>query len=1579
MSLRPRSNTRESQATKTNTSQARTSSTRTGGKNKRAATPEVEYSVNTITGHRVITKGRSGKKIYAQLLVFFDGFDEPEWVDASGLLAHAKESVEAYVDTLRGEERANYTRFLNANGFDFPLGDDAPYVAGQEPDTEQDVPAATTQTAQRESSPLSPRFSVEEQEEPRPPQMRNQIPQGHPNLGQTCWINSGMIMLRKIPPLCSALLRSFPESPSALGDSECQLLQALANATRHPDSQEALSAVQSTFFASHGQSGMVGRAYDASEFVTRVVQNMSINNCLLDCFDSMHARVVQTIDRDCGHSTDVESFPFIFDLPGWISGSSAQQAFDHSLASSRVDIRCPQSGCQVCHGTSSSSVWHFPDFLLLSIPRTGRADTDFLHRSPVLKPHGTNMSFKLIAELHYDARSTHYYTVAESFERLWVFNDSQVSPFQGPPDDEKLRSAHRARLLLYEKSDLASLFPLINEYRFPPPPPDPSFQRGHAASDDSASVGQRKAPDLGRVASTIGKAAEIAEKVAFFTSSQQSDVAANIMDAASLEELRQAAQINLEGELSVDTVMRVLPCCLSFCQEFLQERHKNIFLTPPACVLPVFSACFAFVYSGVKAAMVAKDSKALDVALAAASVFPIVLWRPDQKLDDLDFAKGIALKCVEFVTVGPANLIRDVKFSISCKRMAGQRIQKPSDMDQKSRRIETLIKSGDISGAAKIVDDEAGGFLPITDEVRDVIMGKLCPDKSQQDGSKTSRQEFLGFIAERHAEDFIPTAKMVNDLFKAKGGFKKFKVAGPDGLSCLHLSRLLAVHETRGKIIDCLRYVFGAVFSSLLSDDAAAKLYFANGLALRHKSGDIQRLKIVSIIGWIPRFAQKLVSRRLRANRLIAPVFRGIQTCLEKNGSLIGPLQFTSLIDQEAQSAAPNRNMAVVSLDVKSFYTSLSRGKVASSLLTLADNSAMPGTFASLVREYSNHLLTSESFFGNGLITKDNNGVIIGGASSTIFATLATAPLLRRAISEVPGLKAFYSYADNNNGLLVHYENADIFVDAINNSIKELGLECPPSSFNMHLPLYEGTTQQRQVIKDTFHRFKVSFGCPISPDSGADSGILLSARAPTDPSGIIMEGVPLGCNDFLASHLQAVADRACSSISKIVQTPGVHVASKILLITQSALPTVNYFFSVINPTISGPIANNFSNSLKAQLDLLLSSSSTSAQFRQLTLPTRDFGGFGFRSPSDYSAAAFINLNIALAKRNQIVHPGLPDAIDIYNLSVRPEDTLSIANGLRTLELSKLTAKDLTRRVYTRAKDLLMRELDPSDQARLQLAGMPSAGLWLKPNFVDFLNDTPADIDHFLDNKEYLAQIGLRLVQQNGSPVFDLLAPGINSAYDETVLCGSISRSTSSSCTSTIDRKFVHSCSCCAMHKYILHNVGISATVSMCTLAGLDVSTTNLMLPSGIRPDILISSEAPKLLIDFTVRSPYSVAGLAITSRDNAGVPTFDCMSHLKRAEDSKRDKYAAEAALNNRGFKTFAISSSGHFGEEANHVAQILASGLARRFFISHSEATKIVKCNIQGAVMKRISHQVVEAVDYIALRFSRPTLQAVC
>ncbi len=125
--------------------------------------------------------------------------------------------------------------------------------------------------------------------------------------------------------------------------------------------------------------------------------------------------------------------------------------------------------------------------------------------------------------------------------------------------------------------------------------------------------------------------------------------------------------------------------------------------------------------------------------------------------------------------------------------------------------------------------------------------------------------------------------------------------------------------------------------------------------------------------------------------------------------------------------------------------------------MDLAAASRAPAAFLGVAAEYGNHMLTSRTRFEQNFILESHNGLIIGGASSTVFSCLITARALLTAFSKITGLEEAYAFADDINPLIQNANNAGTTVDIINAELQRFGLMCPPSSFTIHLPFYRGT------------------------------------------------------------------------------------------------------------------------------------------------------------------------------------------------------------------------------------------------------------------------------------------------------------------------------------------------------------------------------------------------------------------------------------------------------------------------------------------------------------------------------------------
>lgn len=846
-------------------------------------------------------------------------------------------------------------------------------------------------------------------------------------------------------------------------------------------------------------------------------------------------------------------------------------------------------------------------------------------------------------------------------------------------------------------------------------------------------------------------------------------------------------------------------------------------------------------------------------------------------------------------------------------------------------------------------------------------MKKFLPLSNKAGNATHSRQQFFTALQRLGARIFVPTLAEVDAIFSSKSSFKKHKAAGPSGLSNLHFHKMLQVPNCRSGLLRGLQSLLAVVHSPLLTDDACGALYLANGSILKHKSGNIQKLKIISVIESFTRLSQKFIQQQGIKQQLFQRVFKGVQNAGLKNGVLIGPALIQAGIAKEASKNDPNQNIAVVSCDIKSFYTSFNRSSAALRLVDVAAASAKPEVFLGLLYEYGNHLLNGKTMFSDSFQIESQNGLIIGGASSTPYSCLLVAPLMRDFLHSAPYVQQFYAYADNNNGLLESYGFADRFVDQINEQLQQVGLNCPNDSFTLHLPLFRGSEQQRDEIVRKFSRFKVSFAQPPNGSRVSDDvpGVMLKAETYTDPAGVILEGVPLGNDDFCRQRIASMLDRAQQGIQTVISFPGLALASKLRIISHSILASLNFLISAVSPSISQPLVEKFHLQLRSAIETLMGAKLTDLQFEQVCLPIKRFGGFGIRSPLHYLFPAFLSLQLFLSKKHAILHPEMTTATLNFNSQVALTDHVSLISAQSVLELSKLSQKALTQRVYSRMFANMQLKLSPSDQNRLQQAAMPSSGLWIAPAYKDFLNET-SSITPMLSDQDYRILFGLRLVQDETSPVFSFAACSDDSWVDQ-VECQNLSKS-KQPCSGILDPAFVHASSCCGVWKYILHNVATDAIAEVATVAGIATTKYSLQIGnSAKRVDLAFTSERPKIMIDVTVRSPYTERAAApIRRTDDQGRHFFDTSHHLNRAQASKFDKYARLVADQKNTFRTFAFSSAGHFGSEADSVINVVAELITQRFFLSFSEAVKRVKVYIQTSIYQRMASQVNSAIGVI-------------
>ena len=1531
------------------------------------AAEEQEYVLSRIIEHRFVNTGRGkNKKPELQFLVEWAAMFADEWISASGLLGTANEAVQSFVlgdaHRLPEQEQLKLVEGLTAIGFQLQL---KPYNPEDPVHISGELSLSLPGPDDAASAPI-------------PPSMTTVSPLiGYVNVGNSCWLSAALVMLSSSP----LWRKNFLVAPTGVQNDLLDLFTAVqdaalltAEASVGEQKRVLKHLVEILFQHFPHRDGAVRQMADAAEAITRVLEVTTA--FYSDVYDVFHSRMLHTTTRVCQHLSEAETHPAIFELNGWCSGLTVQENLDLWLANAPRpdDLICPHAGCTTKGGTISHAVQHTAQFLFLSFPRSPSQYTSALVRSPsiVLKQGSSVVKYRLISEIWFDNETQHYVTVADVKNGLALFNDSVVQPFSSEVD--KNWSSHfKIRVALFEQSELNSLFPQHDPYLIPAPREmgavNPAQLNNGTLSTSLSELGSLNDVDLDRVATLFFKHDSILQRLYIPANINDVDLVNVIRAAASVEELRKAVQTSLDTTLSVELLKERFTLCLEFRDEYLRFRGKDIIALLPPSVLPLIALTFAFVLSGVTASLQAGDSEALTISLATVQLFPMVFWRPpgSEMMPDLEFARTVALRCVSFTSDGPKSLIAALKIVMRIgpsPKQAYPSGDRPSGESITAEQVERLIKHGDLHSAVARMLTQTSGFVPLTPEAERVIRDRMEPDKAGVEA--ISRQRFIKALVERNAKVFVPTLTEVEAIFSAKSNFKKHKAAGPSGLSNLHFFKMLQVSETRSDLLKGLQSLLAAVHSPLLTDDACQALYLANGSILKHKSGDLKRLKVVSVIESFTRLSQKFVQKQGLKHQLFSGVFKGVQNASLKNGVLVGPALFQAEIAKEASKDQPNHRLAVVSCDIKSFYTSFNRSTAARHLFDLACDSQKPEIFLGLLFEFGNHLLNGKTRFSDSFEVESQNGLIIGGASSTPYSCLLVAPLMREFLRTAPDIHRFYAYADNNNGLLNDYDSAERFVDQINAKLESVGLNCPDDSFTLHLPLFRGSDEAKREIVRKFARFKVSFGDAANHVENTDAlGVDLRVETYTDPAGVILEGIPLGTVDYCKQRVGSLLSKALDGIQQVVRFPGLALSSKFRIISHSILASLNFLLSAVSPTISQPLVEKFHVELRAALDTLLGAKLSDAQFQQICLPIKGYGGFGIRSPLHYLFPAFISLQLFLSKKHAILNPELTSAIFNYNARVAVQDQISVISAQSVLDLAKLTQKGLTGKVYDQCLSNLALQLSPADQHRLQQAAMPSSGLWIAPSYADFLHETN-NVRQKLTDQEYRILFGLRLVQDGGSPAFTFAACS-EDVWMEGVRCKNVSK-TGHACSALLDPAFIHTSSCCKMWKYVLHNVATDAIAEVATFAGIATSKYNLQVgATAKRVDIAFTSERPKLLIDVTVRSPYTEKAAAPVRRvDPQGRQFFNTSHHLNRAQVLKFNKYARLVADQKNAFRTFAFSSSGHFGSEADAIIGVIAEGMSKRFFMSHSEAVKSVKLYIQTSIFQRMTYQVNSAIGEV-------------
>ncbi len=1496
-------------------------------------TPPGEYEVLAIVGSRKTGRDR-------EFLCSWRGFDKPEWTKASAMM-HAAELVHGYA-TAQVQNRVRVFDDLSQCGL---MAEFLTAIREAAEDVQEHSPG------RRREPPVPP--SVE----------RAKSLHGFPNLGNTCFANATFQMLHCMPGVfspgeinCDAIDTTAVRWCQTL----VNLLMSTSDVTQNISSmREAIGELLGSIPSSEMGSIPItvfgnGQQHDAVDFF------LTVSNCVNSCIPGFSLATgfnsVQTTVRNiCNHSSVLEDYEYLLNLHVKdCAGFSVKDLMSNPTSSVLVD--CIECNTQLNPAKSSLIFANPADFLFVNLNRlcsNGNGiyskNMEEIERSPSLT--FGECHYILTAEILHigGADGGHYITLRKSPSGILICDDQRLRKYVPEDDDLVLNPRSNSYLLCYEKvTDISkcSDFGLVStmsakkagEHLFGQNEDETSTSPTHSCLDELT-----RCDSLAQIRS-------VSNDAQWYTVTNQ---------------------VFLEN-LDVLSDMEVV-------NQYL-FAPKRIFRSVPTVALPSVSRMMTHVYNCFEQTGGSEQINDLYVRLLMVSSVVLVKHRHDSEIEAV---KRVIRKCWKIRGGGLKEVLEETFKSILEDAPCAFQVAMKNNPSFSAYKFASLIQHGLLRRAREYLGGTEKPRLELTREAKDVVENRFATCGNQP-ANQISRQQLLQNLKDKGiSTDFITLTKnqvrgmlRPGDVDDGGGNFSRNKAPGLSGISNLHIAQFASFQENEPAFIAGLTHVVNSINCGLLSDESMQLLLKSKASLLGHKTGVLEKLKVINVSDSHLRFAQKGPAMKMEG--VFRDLFGNDQNAMKRNGALLGPISFERFLEQLPLDQRA-REMLVISHDVQKFFPSGIKQTCLEAVIAALEQARRPDQSLSYLYSYSPNLLAHEAVFlsnGEVFVQDIDQGLPIGSVSAMPDACLSVLQVqktIRDAFKDV--ILHSYSYADNNAAILLA-PNMMEYLDSYNEELAPLGYNCPDSSFVALAPFFVGTDAEREAFQNRYPRVKIVFqqeSLSQSDNSASQQGIVLPMRH-TEYNGVILEGYAVGSDAFKREHVQKVLDRAADYLAKVseMRSQKPELIDTLYILRQSLQPTIDFALSATSPELISDLIQNYHASLVSFFQSALGTRLTDHQITQLFLP-RTLGGHGFRSPANYASASFIRTMVQVCSQQQMALPlSMTTVILKFNHSVLSEERVNIATATGLNKLRKTSQKELTMAVARKLLSDLRQNLSPDDQKKLQLLQAPGVSAWMTPAYTTVDPLFARSPSKVLAGDDFRTEFLLRLVDSNRQ--HPILMPAWATAQElpfVEVSCGRTALSTGQACGATLDCDGIHACSSCKTLKYETHNIGVSAICDLCKICELKARGRKTEVgKAGLRVDIIIETVPRALAIDVTVRSPLIIGATPVidaTSLDEMGSIKFNTLHHLTRAEQSKEVKYKQTCIDEEMDFMCFAMNPFGAWGLQTKELFSILATEYAGLYYISVSQSTQMVKRYIQARVMRFQARQITHSFDRIA------------